>query len=104
MSPRAERKVHVLLELAGDWGAAGFGRAAAVAGNRPDAMGARANATETPAATVLRIARIPLRKVLRVNLRMLKIGRSIDTLLVINSGCLCITGNCGVGYRECKSI
>ena len=79
MSPRAERKVHVLLELACDWGAAGFGGAAAVAGNRPDAMGARANATETPAAAVLRSARIPLRKVPRVNLRMLKIGRSIDT-------------------------
>jgi hypothetical protein len=42
-------------------------------------MGTGANATDSPAATVLRIANVPLSKLRRVNLRIPQMVRSIDT-------------------------
>src|SRR5258705_3934826 len=57
MSPRADCKMHWLLELACACGAAGRAFASACSGNNPNAAGDTANAMDTPKATALRTAR-----------------------------------------------
>src|SRR5580704_16173344 len=79
MSPRADCKVHLLAALAWAWGGAGRGLASVAAGNKPDAPGASANATDTAAATALCMTETAPRDFLRVNLRIFEIFRFIDT-------------------------
>src|SRR5258707_1092363 len=71
MSPRADCKVHWLLELACACGAAGGAFPSACSGNNPNAAGDTANAIDTPKATALRTASATPFDCLRANLKML---------------------------------